>query len=135
MSFFKSLGRKLSGATRWVGRQIKHAGQLQGKFLNTVNSGAKTLGRVVSKLPAGDKVVSAVRNVIDNAKVPFINKSIGDLYKTGQNFSKNVEGLGRSVNDLGYSMQTNDRQKQLASMRAVRDRAMNAKSTLQTLRK
>jgi hypothetical protein len=111
MSFFKSLGRKLSGATRWVGRQIKHAGQLQGKFLNTVNSGAKTLGRVVSKLPAGDKVVSAVRNVIDNAKVPFINKSIGDLYKTGQNFSKNVEGLGRS------------------------DRAMNAKSTLQTLRK
>jgi hypothetical protein len=134
MSFFKSLGRKLSGATRWVGRQIKHAGQLQGKFLDTVNSGAKTLGRAVSKLPGGEKVVSAVRNVIDNAKVPFINKSIGDLYRTGQNFSDNVEGLGRSVNDLGYAMKTTDRQKQLASMRAVRDRAMNAKSTLQTLR-
>jgi hypothetical protein len=125
VNIFKRLGRSLGGATRWVGRQIKHAGQLQNKFLDTVNNGAKGLGRQVSKLPGGSSIVSGVKKVISDVKVPIINKSIGDLYNTGREVSKNVENMGRSVNNLGMSVQTSDRAKQLAAMRAVRQQAMN----------
>jgi hypothetical protein len=130
VNIFKRLGRNLSSGVRWVGRQVKHAGQLQNSFLNTVNKGAKSLGRQVSKLPGGEKVVDAVKNVIQNVKVPIINKSVGDLYQTGKQFASGLENTGRAVNDVGYSLQSDNRAKQLAAMRNAMQRARETASNL-----
>jgi hypothetical protein len=133
MSFLKSLGRSLGSGVRWIGRQVKHAGQLQKSFLNKVNDGAKYLGRQVSKIPGGDAVVSGVKTIINDVKVPIINKSIGDLYRTGQNVSGNVENLGRSVSGVGEALQTNDRMKQLRAMKEANQRFKDTKNSIKQI--
>ena len=133
MSFFKKLGRSLGGGVRWIGRQVKHAGQLQKGFLNKVNEGAKFLGRQVSKIPGGDVVVSGVKKAINDVKIPIINKSLGDLYRTGQNVSGSVENLGRSVSGVGEALQTNDRMKQLRAMKEANQRFKDTKNSIRQI--
>jgi hypothetical protein len=130
VNIFKRLGRSLGSGVRWIGRQVKHAGQLQTGFLNKVNDGAKFLGRQVSKLPGGQAIVSGVKSVINDAKIPIINKSLGDLYQAGKSVAGNVTNLGRSVSNVGEAVQQTDRMKMLKAMKEANQRFKETKSSV-----
>jgi hypothetical protein len=74
--------------------------------------------------------VSGAKKLINEAKIPIINKSLGDLYQTGKSVAGNMTNLGRSVSNVGEAVQQTDRMKMLKAMKEANQRFKETKGSV-----